>query len=564
MYESIKHIIPQEYRRRSIAVAVAILLRAVLNFFGIAMLVPLLAIILDGENIASYPIIGDVYNMLDNATQAKFAFVVAGGVVVFMILKSVISLALYRYERDYVYNLYGYLSRTLYINYYIRGYAFVNRSNSAELSRNVNLVSLNFVTGVLRPMAVIVGEVLLFLMIGVALAWLNWVVVVMALVVLLPSTMLYYKVVRGRLHAYGKAENEALRAKFRDVAESFRGYADVEINNAFPQILSSFDVQTEQLIDMRKRDAMLSAMPQNIIEVAIAFVMACMVIVGVLWPEGNIGVLFGMFAVAAMRLMPSMRSILSSLISIRYNRYTIDVLKGIDAEADVVRNEERLAFNQCLELRDVAFDYGEGRDQVLDAVSLELRRGERLGIQGASGAGKSTLMNIMLGLYLPSRGEVTVDGVVLDETTRRMWQNAVGYVPQNVFMADATLAENVALGVPYDKIDRGRVVEALRLASLESFVKRLPEGIDNRIGEAGCRVSGGERQRIGIARALYRKPSVLFFDEATSSLDSATEQSVNDSIAALATNDKELTIVVIAHRESSLGYCDRIITLGRD
>ena len=180
-------------------------------------------------------------------------------------------------------------------------------------------------------------------------------------------------------------------------------------------------MQTEQLIATRKRDAMLSAMPQNIIEVAIAFVMACMVIVGVLWPEGNIGVLFGMFAVAAMRLMPSMRSILSSLISIRYNRYTIDVLKGIDAEADVVRNEERLAFNQCLELRDVAFDYGEGREQVFDAVSLELRRGERLGIRGASGAGKSTLMNIMLGLYLPSRGEVTVDGVVLDETTRRMW-----------------------------------------------------------------------------------------------------------------------------------------------
>ena len=170
-------------------------------------------------------------------------------------------------------------------------------------------------------------------------------------------------------------------------------------------------------------------------------------------------------------------------------------------------------------------------------------------------------MNIMLGLYVPQRGEVRVDGVKIDAANRRMWQNSVGYVPQNVFILDATLAENVALGDDTGHIDRGRVMKALEMASLGRFVGTLADGIDTMIGEAGSRVSGGERQRIGIARALYRNPDVLFFDEATSALDRDTERSVNDSVERLSADNRDLTIIVIAHRETSLGYCDRIIDL---
>ena len=164
-------------------------------------------------------------------------------------------------------------------------------------------------------------------------------------------------------------------------------------------------------------------------------------------------------------------------------------------------------------------------------------------------------MNIMLGLYVPQRGEVRVDGVKIDDANRRMWQNSVGYVPQNVFILDATLAENVALGDDTGHIDRGRVMKALEMASLGRFVGTLADGIDTMI------VSGGERQRIGIARALYRNPDVLFFDEATSALDRDTERSVNDSVERLSADNRDLTIIVIAHRETSLGYCDRIIDL---
>ena len=162
---------------------------------------------------------------------------------------------------------------------------------------------------------------------------------------------------------------------------------------------------------------------------------------------------------------------------------------------------------------------------------------------------------------LDGTGEITIDGEPLTAANRRRWQNAVGYVSQHVFLLDGTLLENIALGEEEEKIDRRRAEESLRAARLEDFVQSLSAGIDTPIGEAGNKLSGGQRQRIGIARALYKQANILFFDEATSALDSGTEEGINRSIAELSQHNRDLTIVVIAHRESSLEYCDRIITL---
>jgi ABC-type multidrug transport system fused ATPase/permease subunit len=331
-------------------------------------------------------------------------------------------------------------------------------------------------------------------------------------------------------------------------------------------MLSAFNDSTDKLIAMRKHNATLSALPQSITETTLATGMAAIVIIGA-YIQGNIGLLFGIFAVAAVRLMPSVRNILSAVTAIRYNLYTLDTLQNIEDNA--IANEqtsERLRLRKKIEINNLSFEYDGQQSKevasVIDNLSLTILRGERIGIKGASGAGKSTLMNLILGLYTPTSGEILIDGIKLDSTTRREWQNSIGYVPQNVFIADSTLAENIALGIAPQNIDRQRVEEVLEMASLKQFTEGLAEGLDTMIGESGCRVSGGERQRIGIARALYSQPDILFFDEATSALDKDTEQSVNKSIETLSVNNRNLTIVVIAHRETSLGYCDRIINIG--
>ena len=547
-------------------VAITILLRAVLNFFGITLLIPLLMLILDSESMHQNPKVEMMYDLLGCKNDIQFTIIIAIGIVVAIAIKNIISLWLFRYERDFTYSLYRNLSRRLYIDYHNRGLTFARQHNSAELSRNVNFVCLNFVTGILKPIATLCSEVILFSLIIVALAILNIEAALLLIAIFIPAIWLYYFLIRRRLNSYGKAENEAHKARFKNVTESFRGYADIVINNAFPQMLSIFDSSTDRLITMRKRDAMLSAMPQSITETTLAAGMGALVIIGAYIPQGNIGLLFGIFAVAAVRLMPSVRNILSAFTAIRYNRYSLDTLLNIESEDKTEHTTERLHLREKIEINNLTFEY-EGREgevptTVIDNLSLTILRGERLGIKGASGAGKSTLMNLMLGLYAPSSGEIVIDGIKLDSTTCRKWQNSIGYVPQNVFIIDSTLAENIALGVEPHNIDRQRVEKGLEMASLKQFTKGLTKGLDTMIGESGCRVSGGERQRIGIARALYRQPDILFFDEATSALDKDTEKSVNQSIENLSAKNRELTIVVIAHRETSLGYCDRIINIG--
>ena len=562
MFRKIANIIPKKFHPRALGVAITVLLRAILNFFGIAMLVPLLMLILDADALQSNQIAKNIYEALGCKSHTHFVIVSAVAIVGFIVLKNAINLWLYKYERNFTYDLYGNLSRRLYMDYYHRGLLFVADHNSTELSRNVNIVCLNFVIGVLKPAAAIVGEIIPFALIIVAIIFYDPTASILLALTFVPAVWIYYSFVKERLLQYGKEENEAQREKFRNVAESFRGYADVEISNAFPQIVSSFEAATERLVAMRKRDATLSTIPQGITESSLAAGMAALIIVGAFMPERKIGLVFGLFAVAAVRLLPSVRNILTSLTAIRYNLHTIDTLSTISDQTHTIDNStERIHLRKEMNICNISFSYGDKNKEVLSDFSLSIKQGERLGVRGSSGAGKSTLMNLMLGLYTPNKGEILIDGVKLDASTRRMWQNSVGYVPQSVFLLDSTLLENIALGVKPEQIDRQRVMEVIEMASLTEFVEQLPDGLNSRIGEAGCRVSGGERQRIGIARALYKNPDILFFDEATSSLDRATEQSINSSIEELSKRNRNITIVAIAHRDSSLEFCDRIINI---
>ena len=561
MYRRIVNIIPSGYGRRAAALIATLLARAALNFFGIAALVPLLALILDGESLCSHPTLDQIYESLGFGDYRIFAIATAAAAVAAIVLKGAINMSLYRVERDYVYDIYRDLSRRLYISYCRRGLAFVRRSNSTELSRNVNFVCLNFATGVLRPLATIVGETFLLLLVAGATLAYDPVAALLLAGAFIPAAALYYRLVKRRMSDCGRTENEAMREKFRSVAESFGGYADAEICNAFPRMLADFDRSTERLIGMRKRNAAMAALPQSATETAVTVGLAALVVAGAYMRGGEIRIVFGLFALAAVRLAPSVRNILGALATIRYNRHTIDVLSEASDVGDLERNDERLPLRRDLSLRGITFGYDDATP-VLKDFSLRIRRGERVGIKGPSGAGKSTLLNIMAGLLEPQGGEMLVDGARLDDSNRRAWQNSAGYVPQNVFIADATLAENVAFGENLP--DAERVAESLEAAGLAEFARNLPEGIDALVGESGCRVSGGERQRIGIARALYRRPDILFLDEATSALDRESERNIHDTLARLSGRDKELTIVAIAHDEASLGYCDRIIEIGKE
>lgn len=561
MLKSIFDIIPKSYRRRGLWVVATIFVRAILNFVGVAMFVPILMLTLKPQSSAHvFDRISEVLG-LDN--HLEVTAVVCAIVLAVVIAKNLIVVLLHRYERSFIFSFYKDVSQKLFLSYYERGLSYVKQHNSSHIARNINTAGLLFATGVLRPIAAIIGEALLLILVLIAIAVYAPVAALLTLVIFLPIASIFYFAIRRQLHNIGVDENETQRHKSRIVSETFRGYADIEIGGAKHLMLSMFSDDVSKISDLRERHATLSQLPQILIEIGVVVGMILIIVCGIDRGE-DMALMFGVFAIAAIRLIPSVRNILTQWSLIKYNRYTLDILLDANVCENIASEDsihERIGLQNCVEFKDVSFQFDDAEHPTIDHLSLTISRGEHVGICGASGVGKTTLFNLILGLYRPTSGKIEIDGEELNQYNIRKWQNSVGYVSQNVFIADSTLAENIALGVPKDRIDYGLVNKVIELSNLREFVDSLKDGLETRIGEQGSRLSGGQRQRIGIARALYKRCDILLFDEATSSLDNAAEESINEALAMLRSDNRDLTIVMIAHRQTTLDNCNRIIKL---
>lgn len=270
----------------------------------------------------------------------------------------------------------------------------------------------------------------------------------------------------------------------------------------------------------------------------------------------------GAIALAAQRMLPVMQISYSSWTAIRRNQYTLkEVIEFLDQplpEYLTKQSSSPISFNKEITLRDVSFQYKPELPSVLNGIELTIPKGARVGFIGSTGSGKTTMLDIIMGLLSPGNGSLLVDGIKVDDLNRRSWQEHLAHVPQNIFLSDASIAENIAFGITKEEIDLERVKNCAKQAQLSDFIGKLPQGLQTLVGERGTRLSGGQRQRIGIARALYKKADVIIFDEATSALDSKTEEAVMRSIEELSPH---LTILIIAHRISTLENCSVVVEL---
>ena len=559
-------IIPKKFRAATCGVVLSALLRALLNFAGLAVLLPVLLMVLNSQQIHSNQILSTLYEWGGFTTDQQFIAATCAVVIGVIALKQACNLLLQRVQRRYVVRLYKYFSVKIFRNYHDRGLAFIKRQNTAILSRNVNFICYNLVMGVISPTISMICEVLLLGLLLAALMWYNPMIALLAVVAFIPLSWVYVVILRGKLRDYGQRENEARRQQARAVVETFRGYTDIEINNAFPTMQRRFEQSLDTIAEIKSRTDIIGAMPSIIAEMSVALAMVVLILLGTATSHPDTSLIFGIFAVAAIRILPTVRAIMAQWWQIRYNYYCIDIVREGLEEADEIENDapiQRIELGSAIEVEGLGFRFEDADKEqwTLRNLNLTIRKGEKIGIRGTSGAGKTTLFNLLLGFLTPTEGEIKIDGQRLDQTLARRWQTSIGYVSQNVYIEDSTIAGNIALGVDTDKIDRERLDDVIRRARLKEFVGQLPNGADTAIGECGNRLSGGQRQRIGIARALYKQADVLFFDEATSSLDDRTEQEINHAIEQLSREQSALTIVIIAHRSTSLEYCDRIIEI---
>lgn len=539
MIKKIIQLLSDRQRKKGIWVALSVLVRALLDFAGVAALIPILLIVVRQN--------GNGSNVL----------VLCGAVLLFVMLKNSAIVVLSRWQSRYQLAIYQEFSQRMFANYYHRGLLYLKGKSSIRLGHEVNYVCYMFSSCVLAPLFRMAGEaVLILLMVTALVVWEPLAGSLLCAAFLLLAG-LYVGLVRKRLRRYGMEELEARRKQSRTVVEAYRGYAELEIAGAFHASQASFDEGLDFIVGNRLRMEVYQLFPSFLSEVAIVGGLALLIGTG----NGNLGLMSGVFAVAAFRLIPAVRSILNSWVTLQNASHTIDTVEeGITnpAQQPTAGNQSPFAFEQALELRGVSFAFADGHT-LFSGLSLTVGCGERLGVRGASGAGKSTLFNLMLGFFPPTAGEIRIDGRLLTPANCAEWHKRIGYVPQEIFIIEGTLAENIALGQAV--IDREKVIQVLEQVQLGEWANELTQGLDTSLGEYGSRLSGGQKQRIGIARALYKEAKILFFDEATSALDNQTEQDINHALQLLSHRHRELTLIVIAHRESSLAFCERILDL---
>jgi ATP-binding cassette, subfamily B, bacterial PglK len=347
--------------------------------------------------------------------------------------------------------------------------------------------------------------------------------------------------------------------------EGLGGIRDVLLDGTQPVYCAIYRKSDRSLRSAQGDITFVAGSPRFVME-AIGMVMIAALAYGVSRRAGGVaGALptLGALALGAQRVLPSLQQLYSSWTNIAGAQASVKkVVELLDqpiAPELLSTGHKPLAFSRDIRFSNVRFRYAADAPWVLEDFNLTIRKGNRVGLVGSTGSGKSTALDLLMGLLMPTQGELLVDGEAIVGERIRAWQHAIAHVPQSIFLADASLSENIAFGIPRDAIDMDRVRHAARQAQIAEFIESRREGYDARVGERGIRLSGGQRQRIGIARALYKQASVLVFDEATSALDNATEQSVMDAIGGL---DRGLTILLIAHRLSTVRRCDCIVELG--
>jgi ABC-type multidrug transport system fused ATPase/permease subunit len=539
------------------------LVSAVAEVVSLGAVLPFLGVLVAPNRVLGHPIVSDMARTfgITSADQLVLpltvAFVAAAliaGIIRVLLLWTTTRIA-FASGADLGIEVYR---RTLYQPYRVH----LARNSSEVISGITNKVG--GAVNVLLSLLTLVSSTVLLVAIMFALLTIDPMVASVAAVVIGASYASITWMSRRRLHRNSQRIADAQSLVVKALQEGLGGIRDVLLDGAQPFYCDIYDHADHALRRAQGNNVFIGGSPRFVME-ALGMVLIAALAFALSRQAGGIDTalpVLGALAIGAQRLLPAMQQLYAAWATI-IGSYaslanTIELLDQPLPAGLLQPASAPLHFQKDIQFRGVRFRYANEGPLILDGFNLVIAKGARLGFVGSTGSGKSTTLDLLMGLLMPTEGELLVDSLPLNCYRLRAWQRSIAHVPQSIYLADATLAENIAFGVPPDTIDLVRVQQAARQAQIAEFIESGQEGYQAYVGERGIRLSGGQRQRIGIARALYKQASVLVFDEATSALDNATEQSVMDAIEGLSS---DLTILIVAHRLSTVRSCDTIVEL---
>lgn len=568
IFKHLNNIIPKKEKKKIPFFFVINILTMFLETFGIAMIIPLISVITSGNFIYQNEISRQVLDILGNPPREQILIITMILIVIVFIIKNLIIGLFIWLQYNFAHKLQLSLSAKLYENYLKKNFLFHVKTNSSKLIRNTSNEP-NTIRNAIMDLFIIIAD--LSIVIGLILLLIYFDPITNSYIIgsLILISSIFFLLIRNRVKKWGLIRLKMSGQSLKDLTQGYGGIKEIKILGKENFFLNIFTNNLKNLVNMNILNGFLKALPKLFLELLGIFILFSLIIILTLNAENSIEKIItslSLFTLSIFKILPSLVRILSSAQNLRFRMASIELLSD---EFKKFKNDKNIKIDSTstaisfvedphqLEIKNLYFSYEQEGQKGLKDISCTIEKNSILGIFGPSGSGKSTLINLILGLIEPKNGKIFYNKKNIFENLKS-WQSIIGLIPQNIYLIDDKIKNNIALGIEEKEIDINLLHRCIKMAELDQFIYNLPQGIETIVGERGARISGGELQRIGIARALYRNPKILILDEATSSLDAINEKKIMNTIESI---KKGKIVILISHRQSIIEYCTKIIEI---
>ncbi len=565
----IKKISSYTSKRSIIYLIVAIFFAMIIETLSVGLIIPAIAFITDDDFYTKYShVVTFFINLfpfdleINNQIKDTKVILIIPGLIFLLVIyffKAVLLSFINLYQIKFTKKLEFNLSNELFKTYLYQPYTFHLNRNSSILLRNID--ECNTLANAIYSWIIFASEVLVLLGISVLLLIFATTSALFAVMFIFFSITFFYLLTKNNLLEWGKERHHLMYLVIKQLQQGFQGIKDIKILGRQNFFLNEFKSNKLKYYSKLYKSEFIKSLPKLWLEFMIISVLIGITLLLLFQNTELNKILFsiGVFSAAAFRILPSINRIINCLQTIRNNLSSINnIVEEISLKKNMVEFPNIKKFNYKsdeINIKNLSYSYPNTMKTSLNSINMTIKKGETVGIIGQSGSGKSTLLDIILGLLPLEKDEnISIFGNKLN-TSAQSWQKEIGYVSQNIYLTDDTIKKNIALGIEDNLIDKEKLFKSIELSQLEDFINKLENGVNSVVGERGGKISGGEKQRIGIARALYKSPSVLVLDEATSSLDLKNEELIIETINSL---KKKKTIIIVSHRPSTVKICDTV------
>ena len=529
---------------------------SIVEAVGISAIMPFIDIATNFDVIHSNQYYQGVFNFFNFESDIDFAIVFGLVLLGFYIFRGAINL-LYSYVMAvFSENLYAQTTKRLFSTYLAMPYQDFTNKNSSYLTKAI-ITEASLMSLVIKSVLLMISEVFVIVFLYVLMLIASWKITLVFTVILAIKMLFLTQTISKKIKIIGIIRAEVHARYYEIINRLFGNFKQTKLQdkNRLEMANSAFQTAVGEYAEASASNTFLNAFPKLFLETS-GFSLIVLLLIALLYSnQSNVAYILptlSLFVLALYRLLPSANRIVSGYNTLLYYHKSIDIINEELTTPQENLKDKSIKFEQKIELKGVHFYYHD--KSALTNINLTINKNDKIAFVGVSGSGKSTLVDLIIGLYQPNKGEIRVDDVLIDESNLQDWRSQIGYIPQQVYLFDGTIAENVCFGRELDKVFLDKVLDQ---ANISHFLQ-TKQGIETLVGEGGIQLSGGQKQRIAIARALYGQPEILVLDEATSALDEETEKKIMDEIYQIS---QDKTLIIVAHRLSTIQNCDRIFEI---